>query len=188
MAEQLLCTQEVVGSSPVFSTGLLGCVAEWFKVSVLKTVVYLIHHRFESCRTLFLFICFLKIMVLLALKPLISGAHSLKERTSLMENGVRRLYLTNFNTLFRTSGIYNLYLLFLPNQNTLNNLLLKEYQLLGYFLNPYLLDSSNYKQVTAFSTLNLYPGGLVKTQILFLLFFVKLQASFVNKQFVQWQR
>jgi hypothetical protein len=31
---------------------VVGCVAEWFKVSVLKAGV-LLYHRFESCRILF---------------------------------------------------------------------------------------------------------------------------------------
>ena len=50
MVEQLFCKQQVVGSIPTIGSKTIGSVAEWFKATVLKTVVPFGNQEFESLR------------------------------------------------------------------------------------------------------------------------------------------
>jgi len=123
-------------------------------------------------------------MVVVVLKPVVSATHAAQERGILAELGVCCVRLTNFNTFFRNVTLYNVFVLFPSSLFLFNNSVFRDYHLLGYFLNGYLLDSLNYQVLHSFLRSNYYPVMLFKNQLFFLFFLVRVPSLLFSRRSV----
>jgi hypothetical protein len=149
---------------------VVGCVAEWFKVSVLKAGVQL-YHRFESCRILFynvglflkFFLSLKMVITFFALRPMFTAVDRLLVDREASLLGLSISYFSRRKAL-KSAGLYNTFGLTstLDRYDSVRKFAtLHAFLLMAAFVNGRLTSLGFVQSVYAFSLLSFYPIGLL---------------------------